>query len=76
LDRLDKCIDYMQSHVSNIRSRCHFWFLRHLYSITFSTASIQGIVDLRNQIQGLPQHCFVICTRLGSASPGAVCATS
>jgi DNA repair exonuclease SbcCD ATPase subunit len=24
LDRLDKCIDYMQSHVSNIRSRCHF----------------------------------------------------
>jgi len=73
LDRLDKCIDYMQSHVSNILSRCLFFtfILNHVF-----TASIQGIVDLRNQIQSLPQHCFVIGTRLGPAGPGAVCATS
>ena len=74
LDRLDKCIEYMQAHVINLRSLCYRLYV-NIYSY-FYTASIQGIIHLFNQISRLPQHRLVVSTRLGSSGTGAMRSTS
>lgn len=67
LNRLDKCISYMQSHVSSTLS-----ILDHKITKCSSPAAVQGIRSPPNKVPRVPEHSIVPSSQLGTAGVGAV----